>query len=70
MKTKVKIIKRTKARCHVTFALNSGKDSISFSVASKTVFQRIGLLLEIAKFVNFIADLGIVQLPLFLELAG
>ena len=53
-----------KARCHVRnisliFALNSGKDSFSFSVASKTVFQRIGPLLEIPKFVNFIVELGI-----------
>ena len=43
----------------MTFALNSGKDSISFSVPSITVFQRIGLLLEIAKFVNVIVHLGI-----------
>ena len=41
------------------FALNSDKDSISFSVVSKTVFQMNGHLLEIAKFVNFIVDLGI-----------
>ena len=32
--------------------------TISFSVVSKTVFQRIGPLLEIAKFVSFIVDLG------------
>ena len=44
----------------LTFGLDRGKDFISFSFASKTVFQRIGLLLEIAKFVNFIIDLGIV----------
>ena len=61
---KLKVLKRMKARCHVRnisliFALNSGKDSFSFSVASKTVFQRIGPLLEIPKFVNFIVDLGI-----------
>ena len=30
----------------------------------------IGLLLKTEKFVNFIVDLGIVQLPLFLELVG
>ena len=35
-----------------TFVLNSGKDYIPFSVASKTVFHMIGPLLEIAKFVN------------------
>ena len=52
---KLKIIKKTKARYHVREAC-SGKDSISFRVASKTVFQRIGPLLE---FVNFIVDLGI-----------
>ena len=44
----------------LTFALNSGKDSVSFSAASKTVFQRIGPLLEIEKFVNFTVNLGIV----------
>ena len=43
----------------MTFAWNSGKDFIRFSVASKTVFQRVRALLEIAKFVNFIVDLGI-----------
>ena len=43
----------------LTFALNSGKDFISFSVASKTVFQRIGPFPEIAKFVNLIVDLRI-----------
>ena len=42
-----------------TFALNGGKYFIFFSAASKTVFQRIRPLLEIAKFVNLIVDLGI-----------
>ena len=44
----------------MTFALNSGKDPISFSVLSKTVFQKIGPQLEIEKFVDFIVGLGIV----------
>ena len=44
----------------LTFPLNGGTDYISFSVASKSVLQGIGLLLEIAKFVNFIIDLGTV----------
>ena len=43
---------------YFAFALKSGKDSISFSVASKTVCQKIGPPLEIAKFVNFIVELG------------
>ena len=34
------------------FCFNSGKD--------ETLFQRIGLLLEIAKFIDFNVDLGIV----------
>ena len=42
----------------MSFALNSSNDPISFSVASKTVFQGIGPFLEMAKFVKFIADLG------------
>ena len=42
----------------LTFALNSGKVSVSFNVACKTVFQRIGFFLEIEKFVNFIVDKG------------
>ena len=53
----------------MSFALNSGKDSINFTVAFKTVFQRVGILLEIAKFVNFI-ELKIVELPLVLALVG
>ena len=40
----------------MAYVLHNGKDSISFSVVSKTVFQRIGPLLEIAKFVSFIVD--------------
>ena len=44
----------------LTFALNGGKDSISLSAIYKTVFQWIAPLLEIAKFVNFIVNLGIV----------
>ena len=37
--------------------LGSGRDSICFSVISKTVFQRIGSLLEIAKLLKFIVNL-------------
>ena len=43
----------------LSFALNGGKYFIFFSVTSKTVFQRIRPLLEIAKFVKLIVDLGI-----------
>ena len=39
--------------------LGSGRDSICFSVISKTVFQRIGSLLEIAKLLKFIVNFGI-----------
>ena len=39
---------------------NNGKDFNSFSVVSKTAFQRIGSLLDIAKLINFIADFGII----------
>ena len=39
--------------------LSSGKNSICFSVISKTIFQRIGSLLEIAKLLKFIVNLGI-----------
>ena len=54
----------------MTFALNGGKYFIFFSVASKTVFQGIRSLLEIAKLVNLIVDLGTPYLQLFLELVG
>ena len=53
----------------MSFALNSGKDSISYRVAFKTIFQRVAILLEISKFVNFI-ELKIVELPLVLGLVG
>ena len=61
-----------KALCHVSlsFALSSGKDYISFIVVSKTVLQRIGRLLEIAKLVHFIGHLGILLLLLLLGLVG
>ena len=44
----------------LTFALNNGKDFNSFSVVSKTAFQRIGSLCDIAKLISFIADFGII----------
>ena len=52
----------TREKHFFDFCLSSGNDFIYVSVTSKTVFQRIGPLLEVEKFANFIVDLRIVKL--------